>query len=180
MQVFISPEVLVSSAKADLTLQDSSKNTALHLACSKVCARSDLSVLSFVLSGAVWKYCYFEKTFKAIWEEYLLCDRCLFCVKGHETSALLILEKITDRNLINATNAALQTYVSAGRVFERWVLGVYLGHKEEYFSEFLFQIHWILTVNRYQELNQLGIEMVFCLYLKLSIFFFLVGEQDDK
>lgn len=31
--------------------------------------------------------------------------------QGHETSALLILEKITDRNLINATNAALQTYV---------------------------------------------------------------------
>ncbi|MEE6465994.1 hypothetical protein FKM82_006784 [Ascaphus truei] len=56
-------EVLVSSAKADLTLQDNSKNTALHLACSK----------------------------------------------GHETSALLILERITDRNLINATNAALQT-----------------------------------------------------------------------
>lgn len=56
-------ELLVSSAKADLTLQDSTKNTALHLACSK----------------------------------------------GHETSALLILEKITDRNLINATNSALQT-----------------------------------------------------------------------
>uniref|UniRef100_A0A8C9X1D2 Ankyrin repeat domain 28 n=1 Tax=Sander lucioperca TaxID=283035 RepID=A0A8C9X1D2_SANLU len=56
-------ELLVSSAKADLTLQDVVKNTALHLACSK----------------------------------------------GHETSALLILEKITDRNLINATNAALQT-----------------------------------------------------------------------
>uniref|UniRef100_A0A3Q3M2F6 Ankyrin repeat domain 28b n=1 Tax=Mastacembelus armatus TaxID=205130 RepID=A0A3Q3M2F6_9TELE len=56
-------ELLVSSAKADLTLQDAAKNTALHLACSK----------------------------------------------GHETSALLILEKITDRNLINATNAALQT-----------------------------------------------------------------------
>uniref|UniRef100_A0A671ULL1 Ankyrin repeat domain 28 n=1 Tax=Sparus aurata TaxID=8175 RepID=A0A671ULL1_SPAAU len=56
-------ELLVSSAKADLTLQDAVKNTALHLACSK----------------------------------------------GHETSALLILEKITDRNLINATNAALQT-----------------------------------------------------------------------
>lgn len=55
--------MLVSSASADLTLQDNSKNTALHLACSK----------------------------------------------GHETSALLILEKITDRNLINATNAALQT-----------------------------------------------------------------------
>uniref|UniRef100_A0A3B5A792 Ankyrin repeat domain 28 n=1 Tax=Stegastes partitus TaxID=144197 RepID=A0A3B5A792_9TELE len=33
----------------------------------------------------------------------------LACSKGHETSALLILEKITDRNLINATNAALQT-----------------------------------------------------------------------
>uniref|UniRef100_A0A9J7Y3M3 Ankyrin repeat domain 28 n=2 Tax=Cyprinus carpio TaxID=7962 RepID=A0A9J7Y3M3_CYPCA len=56
-------EVLVSSAKADLTLQDANKNTALHLACSK----------------------------------------------GHETSALLILEKITDRNLINSTSAALQT-----------------------------------------------------------------------
>lgn len=56
-------EMLVSSASADLTLQDKSKNTALHLACGK----------------------------------------------GHETSALLILEKITDRNLINATNAALQT-----------------------------------------------------------------------
>lgn len=29
-------ELLVSSAKADLTLQDAAKNTALHLACSKV------------------------------------------------------------------------------------------------------------------------------------------------
>uniref|UniRef100_A0A8B9KNL7 Ankyrin repeat domain 28 n=1 Tax=Astyanax mexicanus TaxID=7994 RepID=A0A8B9KNL7_ASTMX len=56
-------EVLVSRAKADLTLQDANKNSALHLACSK----------------------------------------------GHETSALLILEKVSDRNLINATNAALQT-----------------------------------------------------------------------
>lgn len=27
----------MSSAKADLTLQDAVKNTALHLACSKVC-----------------------------------------------------------------------------------------------------------------------------------------------
>lgn len=56
-------EVLVSSAKADLTLQDAHRNTALHLACSK----------------------------------------------GHETSVLLILEKVTDRNLINCTNAVLQT-----------------------------------------------------------------------
>ncbi|KTG33482.1 hypothetical protein cypCar_00041820 [Cyprinus carpio] len=63
-------EVLVSSAKADLTLQDAHRNTALHLACSK----------------------------------------------GHETSALLILEKVMDRNLINCTNAALQTplHVAAG------------------------------------------------------------------
>lgn len=29
-------ELLVSSAKADFTLQDAAKNTALHLACSKV------------------------------------------------------------------------------------------------------------------------------------------------
>lgn len=35
MQFFL-PEMLVSSASADLTLQDNSKNTALHLACSKV------------------------------------------------------------------------------------------------------------------------------------------------
>lgn len=33
----------------------------------------------------------------------------LACSKGHETSALLILEKINDRNLINCTNVALQT-----------------------------------------------------------------------
>ncbi|CAG11131.1 unnamed protein product [Tetraodon nigroviridis] len=56
-------EVLVNSAKVDLTLQDAHRNTALHLACSK----------------------------------------------GHETCALLILEKIRDRNLINCPNAALQT-----------------------------------------------------------------------
>ncbi|XP_048059124.1 serine/threonine-protein phosphatase 6 regulatory ankyrin repeat subunit A-like [Megalobrama amblycephala] len=62
-ECFVSAEVLVSSAKADFTLQDAHRNTALHLACSK----------------------------------------------GHETSALLILEKVTDRNLINCTNAALQT-----------------------------------------------------------------------
>lgn len=35
-------EVLVSSAKANLTLQDVSKNTALHLACSKVSANLTL------------------------------------------------------------------------------------------------------------------------------------------
>ncbi|KAJ3609681.1 hypothetical protein NHX12_024194 [Muraenolepis orangiensis] len=33
----------------------------------------------------------------------------LACGKGHETSALLILEKIRDRNLVNCTNAALKT-----------------------------------------------------------------------
>lgn len=35
--LFSLAELLVSSAKADLTLQDAVKNTALHLACSKVC-----------------------------------------------------------------------------------------------------------------------------------------------
>ena len=34
-------EVLVSSAKADLTLQDAHRNTALHLACSKVTVHRD-------------------------------------------------------------------------------------------------------------------------------------------
>lgn len=40
-------EVLVSSAKADLTLQDANKNTALHLACSKV-----RNTLYFLMYGA--------------------------------------------------------------------------------------------------------------------------------
>lgn len=43
---FFLPEMLVSSASADLTLQDNSKNTALHLACSKVCThRGDMGSL---------------------------------------------------------------------------------------------------------------------------------------
>lgn len=44
-------EVLVSSAKADLTLQDANKNTALHLACSKV--RSSLFCYVFISVGVV-------------------------------------------------------------------------------------------------------------------------------
>lgn len=36
--------------------------------------------------------------------------------QGHETCALLILEKISDRNLVNCTNAALQTYVDSNTV----------------------------------------------------------------
>lgn len=133
---------------------------------------------AFELSSTVWKYCYFEKTLKAICEEYLLCDRCLFCVKGHETSALLILEKITDRNLINATNAALQTYVSAGSVFERWVLGVHLAHKEEYFSDsdFFFKLiefKLLIGIKSWTNLELKGC----CAHTYSSrCFFFLVGE----
>lgn len=37
--------------------------------------------------------------------------KLLLSFQGHETSALLILEKISDKNLINCTNTALQTYV---------------------------------------------------------------------
>jgi len=69
-------------------------------------------------SGSTIRTYYFGKAFKAFFEGYLLCDKCLFCIKGHETSALLILEKITDRNLINATNTALQTYVSTECFFQ--------------------------------------------------------------
>lgn len=43
--------------------------------------------------------------------EFYYLTHLWYFPQGHETSALLILEKITDRNLINATNAALQTYV---------------------------------------------------------------------
>lgn len=45
-------EVLVSSAKADLTLQDANKNTALHLACSKV--RNSLFCYVFISVGVVF------------------------------------------------------------------------------------------------------------------------------
>ncbi|MBN3314346.1 ANR28 phosphatase, partial [Atractosteus spatula] len=88
-------EVLVSSAKADLTLQDSNKNTALHLACSKV---RDLATSMYRNEIALRDSYHIQK--------HLLL---FFFFQGHETSALLILEKITDRNLINSTNAALQT-----------------------------------------------------------------------
>lgn len=90
----------MSSAKAELTLQDAVKNTALHLACSKV-------------SNPTWRWC-------SLWFEFCLTCLTLF-LKGHETSALLILEKITDRNLINSTNAALQTYVWFSCI--NWAIG---------------------------------------------------------
>ena len=43
--------MLVSSASADLTLQDNSKNTALHLACSKVCTHCKGVFIANVNSG---------------------------------------------------------------------------------------------------------------------------------
>lgn len=48
-------EVLVSSAKADLTLQDANKNTALHLACSKV--RNALFCYVFISLEVVFAIC---------------------------------------------------------------------------------------------------------------------------
>lgn len=48
-------EVLVSSAKADLTLQDANKNTALHLACSKV--RNALLCYVFISVEVVFAIC---------------------------------------------------------------------------------------------------------------------------
>lgn len=56
----------------------------------------------------------------SLWFTLLLCSS-----QGHETSALLILEKMSDRNFINCTNTALQTYVepswctlTAGKICE--------------------------------------------------------------
>lgn len=43
--------MLVSSASADLTVQDNSKNTALHLACSKVCAHFKAVVIVSISSS---------------------------------------------------------------------------------------------------------------------------------
>lgn len=41
-------ELLVSSAKADLTLQDAVKNTALHLACTKVSVTAGLFIIYYL------------------------------------------------------------------------------------------------------------------------------------
>lgn len=52
-------ELLVSSAKADLTLQDAVKNTALHLACSKVCMtiRWHCFILQQLIYGILSQVC---------------------------------------------------------------------------------------------------------------------------
>lgn len=105
--------------------------------------------------------CYLSKIALNAFSEYLLYDRCLFCIKGHETSALLILEKITDRNLINATNAALQTYVSAVSVFYRQVFGVYPAHKKEYFSKLFLNFNFNCLIGT-KSLTDLS-DTVFCL-----------------
>lgn len=102
-------EVLVSSAKADLTLQDTHRNTALHLACSKVTTHRDGDSFLFPVTMYVGHSFILCKT-SIIILSIFHCSS-LSCFQGHETSALLILEKISDRNLINCTNAALQTYV---------------------------------------------------------------------
>lgn len=85
-------EVLVNSAKVDLTLQDAHRNTALHLACSKV--TTPLTTFDTHVHNSPTACIFIRPT-------------AMF--QGHETCALLILEKISDRNLINCTNAALQT-----------------------------------------------------------------------
>ncbi|XP_061886374.1 serine/threonine-protein phosphatase 6 regulatory ankyrin repeat subunit A-like [Entelurus aequoreus] len=47
--------------------------------------------------------------FKSLTEGKKLNCVAMFCPQGHETCALLILEKISDKNLINCTNASLRT-----------------------------------------------------------------------
>lgn len=106
----------MNSAKVDLTIQDVHRNTALHLACSKVTIHRDRKL--FV---CLFRVINMSPPTPRKWDHsFILCKESisrlsvfdlssLSCSQGHETGALLILEKINDRNLINCTNAALQT-----------------------------------------------------------------------
>lgn len=115
-------EVLVNSAKVDLTIHDVHRNTALHLTCSKVTIRRDRKL--FFFSWPLWiKVINMSPTTPWKWDHsFILCKESIIRLsvfdcsslsrsQGHETCALLILEKVNDRNLINCTNAALQTWV---------------------------------------------------------------------
>lgn len=95
----------MNSAKVDLTLQDAHRNTALHLACSKVTvARAGSRFPRHLMNDG----CLYLTFCHMLLLTSYPSDR-LIGSQGHETCALLILEKIRDRNLINCTNAALQT-----------------------------------------------------------------------
>lgn len=96
------PAILLHRAKADLTLLDENRNTALHLACSKV-------HVSFSQDPQITGFS----------KEYLSVDILLFYLfiyfmvicfipQAHEMCALLILGEIHSPTLINATNSALQ------------------------------------------------------------------------
>lgn len=88
----------MNSAKVDLTLQDAHRNTALHLACSKGTTPPPPEPLIYM--SIIHRLSYDGV-------HVFICPIAVF--QGHETCALLILEKISDRNLINCTNATLQT-----------------------------------------------------------------------
>ncbi|ROJ48019.1 Serine/threonine-protein phosphatase 6 regulatory ankyrin repeat subunit C, partial [Anabarilius grahami] len=82
-------DALLHQARADLSLLDINRNSALHMACRRVMYPSTQHVLcgEFPLS---------------------MIFTCL-TQQGHEMCALLILTEIDDPALINATNSALQT-----------------------------------------------------------------------
>lgn len=98
------PAILLHRAKADLTLLDENKNTALHLACSKV----HITVIHKILE------CVMRYTFLECYVTLIDRSPCIYSLsfsfvhQAHEMCALLILGEIHSPTLINATNSALQ------------------------------------------------------------------------
>lgn len=76
---------------ADLSLTDKDGNTALHLACSNVRVQKEAPPSDITVYRGVKD------------------DDADVALQGKEDCVMLILEKLSDTALINATNAALQT-----------------------------------------------------------------------
>lgn len=96
------PAILLHRAKADLTLLDENRNTALHLACSKVHTHT--------ITQRILKSKLSINTVPTEYSSSLISNAFSFCFvpQAHEMCALLILGEIHSPTLINATNSALQ------------------------------------------------------------------------
>lgn len=115
-------EFLLYRGKADLTVLDENKNTALHLACSKVLCTvgSAVEARAWYSAGLVQGRLKQESGLTCVCSPPSQCLPCCllgFCSKcflsvplpqGHEKCALMILAETQDLGLINATNSALQ------------------------------------------------------------------------
>lgn len=106
--------ILLHRAKADLTLLDENRNTALHLACSKVriihTVKASLSNYSSSYIHSIFTPLSLNAKQLCSAAACALFFHChfVFSSQAHEMCALLILGEIHSPTLINATNSALQ------------------------------------------------------------------------